>query len=76
MDKVNLAPPARKSKFKASEEAVFVTLQVAAERLCLSEITVRRWSESGILPQMIRRGHRVLLKWSDILRALEAPKRR
>lgn len=65
MGTINVTPETEKSKSKT--EKILISLGEVGEMLGISERTVRRLSQMGKLPRMIKLGHSIRMSHQELL---------
>ncbi len=66
MNKKKVQPKTEKSKKKAVNSPLLVSLKEAAEKLSVSTRTVRRLSQIGILPRIVKVGNCARISWQGV----------
>ena len=66
MNKKKVQPQTEKSKKKTVNSPLLVSLKEAAEKLSVSTRTVRRLSQLGTLPQIVKVGNCARISWQGV----------
>jgi hypothetical protein len=63
----NITPKTQKGKMPENKMPVLVSLDDAGQMLSVSPRTIRRLSQSGLLPDIIKLGHSARISYQGIL---------
>lgn len=66
MNRKKLQPKTKKSKKEAVNSLLLVSLSEAGRLLGVSARTIRRMSQEGILPPIVKVGHSARISWQGI----------